>query len=380
MELSGTTRYGGRGTCADAFGQNDGFALIEAPDNTTAGGVALAITSSGAVCSVQGQQKARKREHSTRVRARVRARGPELAELCAPPLEGLTSFGSTIMVWGRVTVLRRVSPRFDSRAKGQRHTFARSPQPLAMLRAPQAGWCASYAREGGSRSGIAPRLPRFRLRNGERAQRGHGRADFLKPLLEPSNVRRNPSFSTCRTHFGDRARSSNKCARDAEAFVLKSNIRRSFDVRRYTTGMARFEKRISDEEVSAARAKIAAGATLRSAAAEIPCAPSTLSVRIKKAEAAEGTRGQAPLSEQELLAAGRPEYLLALKRIGLGLVAGASPRDQLSALKELLRHEPVAAAEKDAYGSVWYVYPDRIEPGEETDAPGAALGEEPRQP
>lgn len=51
--------------------------------------------------------------------------------------------------------------------------------------------------------------------------------------------------------------------------------------------MARFEQRISEEEVSAAREKIAAGASLRSAAAEIPCAASTLSARIKKAEAAE---------------------------------------------------------------------------------------------
>jgi hypothetical protein len=41
------------------------------------------------------------------------------------------------------------------------------------------------------------------------------------------------------------------------------------------------------EQVAAARAKIAAGESLRAAAAEIPCAPSTLSVRIKKAEAAE---------------------------------------------------------------------------------------------
>ena len=31
-----------------AFGENDGFALIEAPDNTTAGAIALTITSSGA--------------------------------------------------------------------------------------------------------------------------------------------------------------------------------------------------------------------------------------------------------------------------------------------------------------------------------------------
>ena len=30
------------------FGENDGFALIEAPDNTTAGALSLAITSSGA--------------------------------------------------------------------------------------------------------------------------------------------------------------------------------------------------------------------------------------------------------------------------------------------------------------------------------------------
>jgi len=31
-----------------AFGEADGFALIEAPDNVTAGGLAIAITSSGA--------------------------------------------------------------------------------------------------------------------------------------------------------------------------------------------------------------------------------------------------------------------------------------------------------------------------------------------
>jgi uncharacterized protein with GYD domain len=31
-----------------SFGENDGFALIEAPDNVTAGGLAIAITSSGA--------------------------------------------------------------------------------------------------------------------------------------------------------------------------------------------------------------------------------------------------------------------------------------------------------------------------------------------
>ena len=49
--------------------------------------------------------------------------------------------------------------------------------------------------------------------------------------------------------------------------------------------MARFEQRITESEVSAAREAIAAGASLRSVAAKIPCAPSTLSVRLKKAMA-----------------------------------------------------------------------------------------------
>jgi hypothetical protein len=48
-----------------------------------------------------------------------------------------------------------------------------------------------------------------------------------------------------------------------------------------------FEQQFSDEQVADARRKIAAGTSLRAAAAEIGCAPSTLSVRIKKAEAAE---------------------------------------------------------------------------------------------
>src|SRR2546425_2132297 len=51
--------------------------------------------------------------------------------------------------------------------------------------------------------------------------------------------------------------------------------------------MALFEEQFSDEQVATARSKIAAGTSLRAAAAEIGCAPSTLSVRIKKAEAAE---------------------------------------------------------------------------------------------
>jgi hypothetical protein len=44
-----------------------------------------------------------------------------------------------------------------------------------------------------------------------------------------------------------------------------------------------FEQQFSDEQVADARRKIAAGTSLRAAAAEIRCAPSTLSVRIKKA-------------------------------------------------------------------------------------------------
>jgi hypothetical protein len=48
-----------------------------------------------------------------------------------------------------------------------------------------------------------------------------------------------------------------------------------------------FEQRITDEQVAAARAQIDAGASLRTAAAAIGCAPSTLSVRISKAKAAE---------------------------------------------------------------------------------------------
>jgi hypothetical protein len=55
--------------------------------------------------------------------------------------------------------------------------------------------------------------------------------------------------------------------------------------------MARFEKRITESEVAAARDAIAAGSSLRSVAATIPCAPSTLSVRIAKAKAAEAEAG-----------------------------------------------------------------------------------------
>src|SRR5712691_5709995 len=55
--------------------------------------------------------------------------------------------------------------------------------------------------------------------------------------------------------------------------------------------MALFEQRISEDDVTAAREKIAAGESLRAAAAEIPCAASTLSTRIKKAEQAEAAAG-----------------------------------------------------------------------------------------
>jgi hypothetical protein len=82
--------------------------------------------------------------------------------------------------------------------------------------------------------------------------------------------------------------------------------------------MGLFEQRFSDEQVAAARTRIAAGGSLRAAAAEIGCAPSTLSVRIKKAEAVEadaraslGIRGREPArargradSEPPTLAAG----------------------------------------------------------------------------
>jgi hypothetical protein len=122
--------------------------------------------------------------------------------------------------------------------------------------------------------------------------------------------------------------------------------------------MARFERRISEEQVQAARERIAAGATLRSAAAEIPCAPSTLSVRIKKAEAAEAAAGErAPIGEEELAAAGHAEYVRELKRIALGYDPSASARDRLSAIKELLKLEP-AASQPAAVGAVFHVYPD----------------------
>jgi hypothetical protein len=75
------------------------------------------------------------------------------------------------------------------------------------------------------------------------------------------------------------------------AVDLRTNTRRG-DVERSPTvdiaiRVARFERRITESEVGVAREAIAAGASLRSVAAKVPCAPSTLSVRIRKAEAAE---------------------------------------------------------------------------------------------
>ena len=126
--------------------------------------------------------------------------------------------------------------------------------------------------------------------------------------------------------------------------------------------MARFERRISEDDVTAARQKIAAGTSLRSAAAEIPCAPSTLSVRIRKAEVAEGNaRDRATIGVQEAPAPGRAEYIRELQRIALGHDPTASARDRLTALKELLKLEP-AASKQAAVGAVFNVYPDgRIE-------------------
>ena len=90
--------------------------------------------------------------------------------------------------------------------------------------------------------------------------------------------------------------------------------------------MARFEQRISEDDVTAARKKIEAGASLSSAAAEIPCAPSTLSVRIRKAEAADAdARGEAAIGENKHRAAHRDSKLpdARLLAAGEGTLPGA---------------------------------------------------------
>lgn len=64
--------------------------------------------------------------------------------------------------------------------------------------------------------------------------------------------------------------------------------------------MGLFEQQFSGEQVAAARRSIAAGGSLRAAAAAIGCAPSTLSVRIKKAEAAEAdARGRLGMRDRQ---------------------------------------------------------------------------------
>jgi hypothetical protein len=66
----------------------------------------------------------------------------------------------------------------------------------------------------------------------------------------------------------------------------------------HTTGL--FEQQFSGEQVAAARQAIADGSSLRAAAAQIGCAPSTLSVLIKKAEAAEAdARGRLGIRERQ---------------------------------------------------------------------------------
>ena len=86
--------------------------------------------------------------------------------------------------------------------------------------------------------------------------------------------------------------------------------------------MALFEQRISEEDVTAARKIIVAGASLRSAAAAIPCAPSTLSTRIKKAEAAEAdAHNRAGIRENRTAQSGLDQDLGAIAA-GEGAVPG----------------------------------------------------------
>jgi hypothetical protein len=95
----------------------------------------------------------------------------------------------------------------------------------------------------------------------------------------------------------------------------------------------------------------------RGTCTSLPVLGPTLSVRIKKAEAAEANaRDRAPIGEQEVPAAGRAEYIRQLQRIALGHDPTAGARDRLSAIKELLKLEP-AASEQAPVGAVYHVYP-----------------------
>jgi hypothetical protein len=100
--------------------------------------------------------------------------------------------------------------------------------------------------------------------------------------------------------------------------------------------MGLFEQQFSGEQVAAARQSIAAGSSLRAAAAEIGCAPSTLSVRIKKAEAAEadvrvrlGIRDRQPPQAARRRADSEPPTIGALAAVGPAEVL----RDALQATK-----------------------------------------------
>jgi hypothetical protein len=93
--------------------------------------------------------------------------------------------------------------------------------------------------------------------------------------------------------------------------------------------MSRFEKRISDEQIAEARQKIAAGMTLRAAAAEIPCAASTLSYRITRVEKQE---------EESAVAADRDDPLpLATQPIADGHHLPVAQVGPLEVLREALQ-------------------------------------------
>jgi hypothetical protein len=125
--------------------------------------------------------------------------------------------------------------------------------------------------------------------------------------------------------------------------------------------MAVFERRISEDEVSAARKKIAAGASLRGAAREVPCAPSTLSLRLRKAkqaeahapaellspEAAEPRSDDTP-NDPALAEATLRELAASAKSEPVGLRAALSLANRAEPLDELGDDEPDAQPDYDA--------------------------------
>jgi hypothetical protein len=119
--------------------------------------------------------------------------------------------------------------------------------------------------------------------------------------------------------------------------------------------MSRFKKRITDEQIAIARQKIAEGATLRAAAAEIPCAPSTLSYRIKKAEQAEAvTRGGGDDAWPEA-----PVSPPSVDGVGAGNV-GPPLREALQATKA--RGQPDWATRLSAARTLATLRPQELEP------------------